>query len=358
MVLLIEPVIHIPAVSFGLISEAQPKFLQARYESVAKVQLVNAVERRNSILLVGDVMLARNVEFIMQKEGFDYPYKGLNFNDIAINPYVVGNFESSIPRIHVPTEILKMKFSVNPILLSSAWQAGFTHFSLANNHTLDYGKTDFENTKNELTSVGFKVFGYPSKFSTDSITTLTLENRTVSIIGLHALVQKPSSSEIKNVLNHASKKSDFQIVYVHWGDEYMSKSNEDQKKLAKELVSAGADMIVGHHPHVVQEVELIDGVPVFYSLGNYIFDQYFSTEVQQGLLLHLGFDNQPLIHLIPVTSEHSLSQPTHMNEKETLKFLRELALRSDPSLKDYIQAGVLPLNRSFATSSKMAMINR
>jgi poly-gamma-glutamate synthesis protein (capsule biosynthesis protein) len=87
----------------------------------------------------------------------------------------------------------------------------------------------------------------------------------------------------------AKKDSSFVVVYAHWGDEY-SPITEYQKSLAHSFIDAGADLIVGSHPHIIQETENYMGKNIYYSLGNFIFDQYFSDEVKTGGGVELVFD--------------------------------------------------------------------
>jgi poly-gamma-glutamate synthesis protein (capsule biosynthesis protein) len=84
--------------------------------------------------------------------------------------------------------------------------------------------------------------------------------------------------------------------------EYNAHPTEGQRRLARELVALGADVIVGHHPHWVQDHETISGVPVYYSLGNLIFDQMWSEETKKGLVVRLTFENKKQINeeLLPV----------------------------------------------------------
>jgi poly-gamma-glutamate synthesis protein (capsule biosynthesis protein) len=348
---------EVPTFSLGSVAEAEKKTQSRDDHLSSSALLINNPSDKNSIIFVGDVLLARNVESLTEKSGISYPYRGVSFSNIANEPYVVGNFEGSIPRVHKKTQAFEMNFSVDRSLLIGAKGAGFTHFSMANNHSLDYGQLDLENTYRQLTEVGFDTFGNPEKFSNDSVTFITLKNKKVALIGLHAIYEQPSQQDIHNVLRYSTELSDVQIVYVHWGNEYEVESNSSQKNMAKQLVEAGADLIIGHHPHVVQEIELINNVPVFYSLGNYIFDQYFSTDVQEGLLLNIDFSKEPTIYLFPITSVNSLSQPTCMTKEFASNFLQKLSQPSEVSLTKFIQSGVLPLDMSFATSSKIAIMS-
>lgn len=78
----------------------------------------------------------------------------------------------------------------------------------------------------------------------------------------------------------------------HWGEEYSTKPNELQKKLAHSFIDAGADMVIGAHPHVVQTNEIYKGKHIYYSLGNYIFDQWFRPEVKKGLGVEVSFSKK------------------------------------------------------------------
>ena len=80
------------------------------------------------------------------------------------------------------------------------------------------------------------------------------------------------------------ERVDLIFVSLHWGEEYQLQSNVEQQRIARALIDVGADAVIGHHPHVIQEVEEYNGGWIFYSLGNFIFDQYFSPETMEGLV--------------------------------------------------------------------------
>ncbi len=309
-----------------------------------------------TLAFVGDVMLARNVEYLMLKKGSNYPFSGIKMPATEQGLKMIGNFEAAVPSIHKTTKNNKIKFSVSSSMLSTLKEAGFTHLSLANNHSLDFGYKDFLHTNEQLKENGLEVFGQPDSISNQSVTFIELENIVVAMIALHTLHQEPTEEELTKVLAYASRASDFQVVYVHWGTEYDSYNSKSQRQQAELMVQAGADLIIGHHPHVVQNIDFIDGVPVFYSLGNYIFDQYFSTEVQEGLLVKLNFSDGLRLDLLPVSSIGTLSQPNFMSDSKQKTFLQSLANRSNSELKHSIERGTIFLDSVVATSSKIAMI--
>jgi len=312
----------------------------------------------DSLVFVGDVLLARNIEYLMNQHGSDYPYKGVSFDRFSNRPAVVGNFEASIPDVHIPTPAKMIRFSVAELFVPSIAVSGFTHMSLANNHAYDFSEAGYQHTSQTLEQNQLQVFGHPKRVDAHSVEFVELENKVIALIGIHTLDQLPTYSALKEVFNYATPRSDMQIVYVHWGTEYISVHSRRQREAAERFVDAGADVVVGHHPHVVQDIELIRGVPVFYSLGNYIFDQYDSVDTQTGLMLQMEFSSsQPRISLLPVTSVASLSQPRPMEKGAHAAFLSALAKRSDKVLQETIKNGYVLLNPQVASSSKVAIMS-
>lgn len=346
--------------SFGDITQALRSVTTAQpLPTPTMVRYVAQTEPYDSVLFVGDVLLARNIEYLMNQAGNDYPYRGLSFQKLAKNPAVVANFEASIPKVHRPTPALQMTFSVSEIYIPALARAGFTHLSQANNHAADYGQAGRQNAATVLQKNQLTAFGRPDQLDKSAVEFITIADKVVAVIAAYTLQTLPSYTQLQEIFTYASARSDLQVVYVHWGDEYVSVHNSRQREAAERFVEAGADLVVGHHPHVVQDVELIDGVPVFYSLGNYIFDQYDEVNTQEGLMLHLQLSqDQPQISIVPVTSVGTLSQPHFMSPSQHAVFLEKLAARSDPELRATIKKGYILLPGQVASSSKIAMISQ
>ena len=287
----------------------------------------------------GDVMLARNVELLSDIKGKNYSFlqisslfKKNNFNFI--------NFEGTITKNHQRTKSGIMRFDISKGIIPTLAETGITHVSLANNHALDYGLTNFNLTKETLTAEKITSFGHPTLIDNNSITYLNLGKYKLAVLALHTLFTDPSAKDLENIFKVMQINSDFQIVYVHWGDEYQVIHNKAQEDFAKKLVFWGADLIIGHHPHVVQDIQLVDGIPVFYSLGNTIFDQYFSLAVEEGYSVNLSLiANKLIIKLIPFTSVDTHSQPRPMTNLESIHFLTNLAEKSDQTLQANIKQG-------------------
>jgi len=295
---------------------------------------------QEELLFVGDVLLARDVEARMDRYGSEYPYKGLT--DLFRGRLVVANFEAAVPQVHQPTPNLVTRFSVNDKYLPDLSKAGIDIVSLANNHSWDYGEEGFHNTVAELNKVGIDNFGDQRSLAEDRILYRTEGNQTLAFIGINLVARNWSQESIEDLLRTASKNSDIQIVSVHWGEEYELVHNESQEQYALWFIDAGADLVVGQHPHVVQDIAVYDGVPVFYSLGNFIFDQYFSQDVLEGLTIAVTFTGSKLdVELYPVSSEDTYAQPQVLWGQGRDDFLEKIAKSSDRSLRRMILKGQL-----------------
>jgi poly-gamma-glutamate synthesis protein (capsule biosynthesis protein) len=290
------------------------------------------------VLFVGDVMLARSVEARIHEVGEDHFFD--NVRSLQKNSaYVVGNFEASIPEEHARTPDFTFHFSVDPNLLSLLPKAGFTHMTLANNHANDFGSDARENTAGVLRHHDIIPFGNPDGASDMSVTYLRENGKTIALIGLQTVTKEPVLEDISALMKTVRSKSDIQIAVVHWGTEYSLTHTKSQEAFAQFLVQEGVDAIIGHHPHVVEDVGSVNGVPVFYSLGNYVFDQYFDHTVETGLAVKLSVTDSTLtFRLVPVGTEHSV--PYIMEDGEAAAFLRDLALRSDERFSTGVSKGL------------------
>lgn len=311
----------------------------------------------NSILFLGDILLSRKVERYMHTQGLLYPFLEVShlFEDKAA---VVANFEASVPIIHKPTPDLNTQFSVLATFLPVLREVGITHTSLANNHSNDFGRAGYTNTWSELRRADVIPFGDPQKIASTSITIIKMGHYRVGLIAIHAVFEQPDKTELNLQLKELSKLSDVQIAYVHWGTEYRLTHSKAQSSLAELLIAGGIDTVIGHHPHVTEDIEIINGVPVFYSLGNFIFDQYFSAAVQEGYALEFTMEPDSLIfNILPVSSLAKQSQPSLMEATDKSVFLTKLAARSDSNLSQSIKLGKLIVPFSLATSTKTRIIS-
>lgn len=177
--------------------------------------------------------------------------------------------------------------------------------SLANNHSENAGRSGLETTRSILSELEIQALGEQSQVDTASVARIEAPIP-LSVIGINTLSN--DATEINRYISEEKKSDRFIIVFPHWGNEYSQTHNLVQEKMARMWIERGADLIIGSHPHVVQDAQIIDGVPVVYSLGNFIFDQTFSGETQQGVVA-AGEISRSGIKLVFLPTEQSTLRP-------------------------------------------------
>lgn len=241
----------------------------------------------SKIVLGGDVMLGRKVMITTKKEAdYNYPFKNVSKYLNTVNLVFV-NLENPVVQ-DCPEIDSGFKFCSVPDMIDGLVNSNIKLVNIANNHTLNYGSGGFEETKKYLDE---KNIGYVGD---NNIVTKSINDTDFSFLGFD-LVSNDLSVENLNLIKKAKESADVVIVAVHWGEEYQASPNENQKIWAKKIIEYGADVVVGHHPHWIQTIEEIDGKKVYYSLGNFVFDQIWSEETKKGILIELTFDGSELV---------------------------------------------------------------
>lgn len=172
--------------------------------------------------------------------------------------------------------------------------------NLANNHSKDGGNDGFVSTLGILDSNNFGVIGDDGDIAKSTIRIEEVGEVKIAFVGVYT--HKPFSNLVETV-EKLSESGHHVVVYAHWGEEFNVLSNTVQQQMARDWIDAGADMIIGSHPHVVQDFEVYKGRPIAYSLGNFVFDQNFNDEVMAGAVVGGKFDNDSLsVFLVPVNT--------------------------------------------------------
>ncbi len=232
-----------------------------------------------TILLGGDVMLARSVMIESIKTGdYAYPFRKIANLTKSADIFFV-NLENPIVS-GCPKTDSGFKFCTDPKMIEGLLFAGVDVVTLSNNHASNYGQEGIEETKKILDQSGIKFVGF------DNLETIKVGDIKIGFLGFDFLTNTPKDLDFK-LISESKKEVDFLVVGIHWGVEYKSEPEIYQKDLAKKIVESGADVIAGHHPHWVQKIEYLEGKPIYYSLGNLVFDQMWSEETKKGLLVKL-----------------------------------------------------------------------
>lgn len=244
------------------------------------------------ILIGGDLMFDRNIRLnAKRKGGYDWFFASTT-SLFASMDLVVANLEGPITSNPSKTllsgDVLtkSFQFTFDPKVAQTLSKVGFSLVSLANNHSSNFGQEGLVETKKYLAEAGVDYFGSPyNESGTEKI--ITRNGIRVAFVGYHAF-QPGFDNVILTIKDIAtSKKADFIVVMPHWGEEYLVSPSQNQKDQAKAMIAAGANAIIGSHSHVIGLDEQLGNVPIYYSLGNFLFDQYFSDEVMRGKLIEL-----------------------------------------------------------------------
>lgn len=245
------------------------------------------------ILFAGDLMLDRGVKHYIEKIGAgDY-----TFPFVKIKTYL-DSFDAVIPNLEGPVSDKGLNqgnlysFRMDPKIFDIFSYANIQAVNVANNHAWDYGHDAFLDTITRLKEKNIGFFG-GGENEAEAYAPYVLEKNgiRIGILGFTEFLEYAKAGEasggiafaaeekIKSSIQNAKKKNlDALIVIYHFGEEYRREPVNRQKNLARLAIDEGADLVVGHHPHIIESQEVYKKKHIFYSLGNFVFDQGFSKE--------------------------------------------------------------------------------
>ncbi|MGD0399272.1 MAG: CapA family protein [Syntrophobacteraceae bacterium] len=235
------------------------------------------------LLFAGDILLSRGVErrLLHNPQALSRALQSM----LSGFDWAAGNLEGAVGSSDSCLKSAQETcFSIRDEFIPLLSQAGFKAIGLANNHSSDLGRTGLETSRRLIAQNGMTALTYE-----DSPQFINFDNLTVGLITLSMIPGRDKEAvdvpgiDLRQKLRLAKNLSNLVVVYIHWGSEFLDWPDKRQRRAAKWLIKHGADIIVGHHPHVVQKPECINGRPIFYSLGNLVFDQKYSS-TKEGLL--------------------------------------------------------------------------
>ncbi len=297
-------------------AKVQSTMLEIEAESRGQAKKL-AEAKEASLLFVGDIMLSRGVAYYTEKSGGDPRYPFLNVADeLRAADLAFGNLEGPISE-RGKNQGSEYSFRAEPRMAESLTFTGFDVLSLANNHIMDWGGDALADTVVRLRANGIEPIGagenyeeanrayiadvkgtkiaflayttlYPKSFSAKGARLPDGQGsasggEAKNFPGVSSFELSRTAQEIRDLKE--SGAADVVVISFHWGEEYDTTANAAEKNIAHALADAGADLIVGHHPHVAQEVERYKNSWIAYSLGNFVFDQGFSEGTKRGLAL-------------------------------------------------------------------------
>lgn len=256
-----------------------------------------------TFLLGGDMMFGRDIAHMFLAGGLwksldllgGRLFKGLDAGIINLEGPVS---EVAVPDNRNPANLI---FNFPPDTIQAMQYLHVNAVSLANNHTNNHGAKGLNTTKRLITAAGMQWFGGPEAANTADVARFEGQGLRLTMIGVHTLASTPDITSL--IRQTKQDPNDRVIIFPHWGAEYVYKHAPSQEKSAQAWIDAGADAVIGSHPHVIEDSQIYNNKPIIYSLGNLLFDQSFSQETQQGLLVGGKFTDRGLyLFALPVQS--------------------------------------------------------
>lgn len=291
------------------------------------------------LTFVGDVLLASKVDDILKQKGYDYPYT--NVKDYLTKPdFTIANLETPITT-RGTVQNKDYVYRSSPMALPPLKDAGIDLVNLANNHVMDYGPEGLQDTMNALDQEGIKRMGAGNDLN-EAYQPVIMEKdgMKIAFFGFSRVVPEaswkagPGRIGVAETYNYkppveaiqkAKASADLVVVVAHWGVERSDHPDKYQTDLAHRYIDAGADLVVGGHPHVLQGFEQYKGKWIAYSLGNFIFTTNDVSKTWETVILEAACskDKSCNIHLVPILSKFAL--PTPMNSEDGSKLFQRLS---------------------------------
>lgn len=312
---------------------------------------------------VGDVMLGGSAAPEMAKLGYAHPFAEVS--DVLHNAQIVfANLEGPLTDVGEAEVDKRYVFRSPPAKVASALAAaGINVVSLANNHILDYGVEGLKSTLTALAATGIRHAGagmdlrqarQPAIVEAGGHTVALLAYSLTFPESFWAGAERPGAAfgherYVRADVSSARERADIVVVSFHWGREATTELRDYQPRLAHAAIDAGATVVLGHHPHILQGIERYKHGIIFYSLGNFAFGSY-SRLAQRSVIAELYFENTKLtqVHLIPlnVNNVEVVFQPRRLSAhdaKEVIGQLRGLSASLNTSIEDHDGIGVVSL---------------
>jgi poly-gamma-glutamate capsule biosynthesis protein CapA/YwtB (metallophosphatase superfamily) len=259
---------------------------------LAPLLLSVASDPHITLMAVGDVMLDRYVGRAIEREGMGYPLGAVGAI-LQKADLVVANLECPLTR-HPKQLVKQFVFRAPPARVAAL--KGIDLVSVANNHSLDCGRTGLAATLSTLKAAKIEVCG-----SNLEPTIVVRKGIRLAFLGFSDFPEPGGGVNyyepaLLDAVRGARRKADIVVVFPHWGVEGRASPSERQVGEAKELAQAGADLVIGSHPHTLQPISHIGHTVVAYSMGNFVFDsQGAPTAIFDFTISRRGVESAKLI---------------------------------------------------------------
>lgn len=288
----------------ALIAWLMPFFVRAPIVVVHQLR----EEPRAVLLFGGDMMFDRSIRVAMRGRGDDHVFSCI-LDTLRAVDLVVANLEgpitthSSISEGSAPGDDRNFTFTFPTSTATLLARHNIRLVNIGNNHIMNFGREGLLQTKEWLKAAGVAYFGDPDATESDRVARITVNGLPFSFVNWSDWTSDKTDHTVAQVRAEADAGR-ITIVYTHWGNEY-EPPTPAMRQLAHSFIDAGAAVVIGSHPHVILEKETYGGKEIYYSLGNFVFDQYFNEDVRNGLALKMTFRDEGIVAIeeIPIYLE-------------------------------------------------------
>jgi len=312
-----------------------------------RIRSERPVPEVTTLAAVGDIMLGRRVGNRHRADPGG-PLRPLA-RRLAAAEITVGNFESTLSTAGSPTQGGD-SFAASPRVIPGLRAAGFDLLSLANNHVGDYGDRALRQTLDRFDSAKIDTVGAGRDLAAARRpAVIQRDDVRVGFIALDSIGETPSATRnragtnrlnmpprtgplnrtqlrrITSDIRALNKRVDVVVVLTHWGTQYTHRPEPSQRIAARAFANAGADLVIGGHPHWIQGLEMAGSAVVVHSLGNFVFDMDFQTKTREGVFLAIVLwgDKVKAVEPVPYVIDNSFT-PGLSNENRVRGILNDL----------------------------------
>lgn len=297
------------------------------------------------MFFAGDIYLSDAVLNNYKKQGIEGIIESKLLSEMKNADITMVNQEFAFSSGGTAAKDKQYTFRVNPEYVSSFQEMGIDIVTLANNHSMDFGLTALKDSFDTLEKAGIEYVGAGNNLTEarkihyeevqDKRVAFLAASRVIPVYDWNATESKAGMlttydpALLLEDIKTASENSDYVVVYLHWGIERAEQPKDYQRTLAKQYIDAGADLVIGSHPHVLQGLEYYKGKPIIYSLGNYVF--YSNITRTAVLKVTLDEEMNTEIQLLPAKAENGNTKL--LEEKEDIqafyRYMEEISFGVD-----------------------------
>lgn len=310
---------------------------------------VGQLSKEVKILFAGDLMLDRYNRTIVARSGVDFFTREIgelflknDLNVVNLEGSVTGNETVSLATEMTDRNHFKFTFDKESTKNFLVYNR-INMVSLSNNHILNFGTDGVRQTVDFLKENKIDYFGSPLDDKNIYIEK-KINGLKIALVNYNQFL-KLGTENISAKIKEVKTKNDIVIVYTHWGKEYELIQSESQRNIAHNFIDSGADLIIGSHPHVVQPIEIYKNKAIFYSLGNFVFDQYFSEDVKNELIVTVSLNKNKIEFVLTPLFKNENGSLSLSSQTKRSQLLERLATDSmvNNDMRDQIKRGFFSL---------------